>query len=200
MSTHSHRIVRLVRLDDTELDAADWVGRSDGPGLAIHDVDCATRRDLAESGFDQAEPRREITFWWELFAFFMEGFALYGAALHPTTAVPVRTMLVTNRNGRPHEDDDEPPEPVMAGAGVVGNGKVVTLDRAWPRVTQPADRWTWLHSLGETLTTLWWYLRREREIKQAVSALMQLDDRTLRDLGIHGQSDIERMVRYCRDC
>ena len=113
MSTHSHRIVRLVRLDDTEPDAADWVGRSDGPGLAIHDVDCATRRDLAESGFDQAEPRREITFWWELFAFFMEGFALYGAALHPTAAVPVHTMLVAKRKGRPHEDDDEPPEPVM---------------------------------------------------------------------------------------
>jgi uncharacterized protein YjiS (DUF1127 family) len=42
--------------------------------------------------------------------------------------------------------------------------------------------------------------RLEREIKKAVAALAKLDDRTLRDLGIPERSQIEQVVRYCRDC
>jgi uncharacterized protein YjiS (DUF1127 family) len=42
--------------------------------------------------------------------------------------------------------------------------------------------------------------RREREIKKAVAALAKLDDRTLRDIGIPQRSQIEQVVRYCRDC
>jgi uncharacterized protein YjiS (DUF1127 family) len=42
--------------------------------------------------------------------------------------------------------------------------------------------------------------RREREIKKAVAALAKLDDRTLRDIGIPRRSQIEQVVRYCRDC
>jgi uncharacterized protein YjiS (DUF1127 family) len=42
--------------------------------------------------------------------------------------------------------------------------------------------------------------RREREIKKAVAALARLDDRALRDIGIPERSQIEQVVRYCRDC
>ena len=42
--------------------------------------------------------------------------------------------------------------------------------------------------------------RRELEIKKAVAALAKLDDRTLRDIGIPQRSQIEQVVRYCRDC
>jgi uncharacterized protein YjiS (DUF1127 family) len=42
--------------------------------------------------------------------------------------------------------------------------------------------------------------RREREIKKAVAALARLDDRTLWDIGIPERSQIEQVVRYCRDC
>jgi len=41
--------------------------------------------------------------------------------------------------------------------------------------------------------------RREREIKKAVAALLALDDRTLRDIGILHRSEIEQVVRYCFD-
>jgi uncharacterized protein YjiS (DUF1127 family) len=44
------------------------------------------------------------------------------------------------------------------------------------------------------------HARREREIKKAVAALAKLDDRTLRDIGIPQRSQIEQVVRYCRDC
>jgi uncharacterized protein YjiS (DUF1127 family) len=200
MSARSRSVIRLVRLDDTEPDQAVWAGRSNRPGLAVLDADYAARRGLEETGPGQAELQREsASLWWEIFAFFMEGFALYGAALHPTAAVPVHAILVAERDWRWQQDDRAPPEPVRDVACEVGesNGNVVRLDRF---AAPPAYRWSWLHSLGETWTTLWSHLRREREIRQAVAALMELDDRTLRDLGIDCRSDVELMVRYCRDC
>jgi uncharacterized protein YjiS (DUF1127 family) len=53
---------------------------------------------------------------------------------------------------------------------------------------------------GSLLTLLAEHGRREREIKKAVAALAKLDDRTLRDIGIPHRSQIEQLVRYCRDC
>ncbi|MBR0747639.1 DUF1127 domain-containing protein [Bradyrhizobium japonicum] len=57
-----------------------------------------------------------------------------------------------------------------------------------------------MSELSEKFTALWAHWRREREIKSAIAALSKYDERTLRNLGIHGRADIERMVRYCRDC
>jgi uncharacterized protein YjiS (DUF1127 family) len=59
---------------------------------------------------------------------------------------------------------------------------------------------SWWAALGETAAALLMHWRREREIHRAVAALSDYDDRTLRDLGINGRADIERVVRYCRDC
>jgi uncharacterized protein YjiS (DUF1127 family) len=55
-------------------------------------------------------------------------------------------------------------------------------------------------SAGSLRTMLAEHGRREREIKEAVAALAKLDDRTLRDIGIPQRSQIEQVVRYCRDC
>jgi uncharacterized protein YjiS (DUF1127 family) len=55
-------------------------------------------------------------------------------------------------------------------------------------------------SAGSLRTLLAEHGRREREIKKAVAALAKLDDRTLRDIGIPQRSQIEQVVRYCRDC
>jgi uncharacterized protein YjiS (DUF1127 family) len=55
-------------------------------------------------------------------------------------------------------------------------------------------------SAGSLRTLLAERGRREREIKKAVAALAKLDDRTLRDIGIPQRSQIEQVVRYCRDC
>jgi len=199
MNTRPRRVIRLVRLDDTELDAAGWVESASGHGIAILDPDGATRRRREESGPGQAQPLGESSIWWDVFAFFMDGFALYGAALHPTAAVPVHEML-SEKKWRPHENDRERATAPPHGTSDGSNGNFVTLDRIRRLDAQAGQRWTWLHSLLETLTVLSSHLRREREIKQAVAALMELDDRTLRDLGMCDRSDIERMVRYCRDC
>jgi uncharacterized protein YjiS (DUF1127 family) len=153
------------------------------------------------------EPEREVApFWWEVFAFFMEGFALYGAALHPTATIPVEAILAARRNWQSYADDDEPPEPAQGSARDAAGSRcnVVALGRVRPGDAYLEHRWTWLRSLGETWAETWTvlstHLRREREIKRAVTALRDFDDRTLRDMGISGRSDIERMVRYCRDC
>jgi uncharacterized protein YjiS (DUF1127 family) len=55
-------------------------------------------------------------------------------------------------------------------------------------------------SAGSLQTLLTERGRWEREIKKAVAALAKLDDRTLRDIGIPQRSQIEQVVRYCRDC
>ena len=54
--------------------------------------------------------------------------------------------------------------------------------------------------LYDATARLWAHWRREREIKRAVAALTQFDDRTLRDMGISSRSEIEQVVRYCHDC
>jgi uncharacterized protein YjiS (DUF1127 family) len=58
----------------------------------------------------------------------------------------------------------------------------------------------WLTSPCSTVASRWVQWRRERQIKKAAAALLALDDRTLRDIGIPHRSEIERVVRYCFDC
>jgi len=60
-------------------------------------------------------------------------------------------------------------------------------DRNWPTKPWSAVAGRWRH----------WH--HEREIKQAVATLVELDDRTLRDIGISHRSQIERAARYGRN-
>jgi uncharacterized protein YjiS (DUF1127 family) len=68
-----------------------------------------------------------------------------------------------------------------------------------PHIAQRSRR-NWLTSSWEVVAALWAHWRREREIRKTVSALAELDERTLRDIGIPHRSQIEQAVRYCRDC
>ena len=77
---------------------------------------------------------------------------------------------------------------------------VVAPEFAASAELRPRRRGNWMSELGEKFMALGAHWRREREIKSAVAALSKYDERTLRDLGIHGRADIEQMVRYCRDC
>ncbi|WP_454625185.1 DUF1127 domain-containing protein [Bradyrhizobium cenepequi] len=57
----------------------------------------------------------------------------------------------------------------------------------------------WLTSLKEAVLSLHAHWQREREIRKAVAALSQFDDRTLRDMGIVSRTEIEHAVRCWRD-
>lgn len=226
MKTHSRSVVRVVRPRDTQPDRPSRVAWSDGRGIARLGPDFTARQDLVDQGLvdqglaDQglayqgladigsrpavpaAEPDRDVSAFWSAVFAFMEGFALYGAALHPAATMPVHAILAARKDWQSHPDDCEPQAPMQnsGGDGATSNGNVVKFDRVLPLDAQPERRWNWLRSAGEKLTVLLSHLRREREIKRAVAALMELDDRTLRDLGIRGRSEIEWTVRYCHDC
>ena len=58
----------------------------------------------------------------------------------------------------------------------------------------------WLTRPWNGMASRWRRWRQEREIAALVVDLAELDDRTLRDIGIPHRSQIEQAVRYGRDC
>jgi uncharacterized protein YjiS (DUF1127 family) len=80
------------------------------------------------------------------------------------------------------------------------NGNVVEIGPIKALDGGRRSRWNWLTSSLEAVVILWTRWRREREIRRAVAALAEFDDRTLRDMGISQRSHIDQAVRYCRDC
>ncbi|WP_441235147.1 DUF1127 domain-containing protein [Bradyrhizobium sp. 930_D9_N1_4] len=140
--------------------------------------------------------------WWTALAFFTEGFALYGASMYPNAVFSLdEASLPANAHQASLADSRQP---AMAhgqrGARSLDGSNVIAPGlAAW--TGQPArDGGDWLAGFGEKVGAFWTHWRREQEIRKAVRALAEYDDRTLRDLGIQGRADIERMVRYCRDC
>jgi uncharacterized protein YjiS (DUF1127 family) len=67
-------------------------------------------------------------------------------------------------------------------------------------VAPDAVGFRWLASLKEAILSFHAHWQREREIRKAIAALTEFDDRTLRDMGIPSRSEIEHAVRCCRDC
>ena len=203
MKTQSHSMARVIRLSATESDEPGWLARSDGRGLVRSGPDRAAVQGIADTGSrPDTEPESEVGIFWSVLFGLMEGFALYGAALHPTAAMPVHAILAARKDLGPQPEDSEPEEPLRnsASAGPVSNGNVVKLDQVRPIEGQSTRRWHWLRVVAAKVAALFEYLRREHEIRAAVVALNDLDDRTLRDLGIRCRSEIEWTVRYCRDC
>lgn len=206
MKSHSRSMVRFARPVDGELDGQDLAAWPDDRGTAGLGAGRNGRQDLADTGSHPAPagaaPDRDVGMLWSVIFSFMEGFALYGAALHPAAAMPAHTILVARKDWLTDRETGEPAEPMRSGGrdGAERNGSAVKCGGVPPRAAQPARRWNWLRSAGEMLTVLRLHFRREREIRRAVAALMELDDRTLRDLGIHGRSEIEWAVRGFHDC
>ncbi|MCP3397860.1 DUF1127 domain-containing protein [Bradyrhizobium sp. CCGB20] len=213
MKTHSRNVVRVV----PDAMARERRGRfawSDGRGVAGRRTDCTASQRLVDQGLaDQgladigsrpaapaAQPDREVSKFWSMVFALIEGFALYGAALHPTAAMPVHAILEARRHWQPRPEAGAPVAPVRNSGSDGAESNVVELDRVRPFNVQRERRWRWLRSAGGTLTDLLSHSRREREIDRAVAALAKLDDQTLRDLGIQSRSDIEWTVRYCHDC
>jgi uncharacterized protein YjiS (DUF1127 family) len=169
--------------------------------------------------------RQETSLWSSVIKCLMQGFALSGASMHPTTCPAVvfdsdekktpqrREFILHERRGAissvwatasrraaPGLERDghqtAPPGSVVAFAedGFREFDGTNSLHSGQP------NRWNWLASSWKGVVILWADVRREREIKKAIAALAELDDRTLRDIGIPHRSRIEQVVRYGRDC
>ncbi|WP_424630691.1 DUF1127 domain-containing protein [Bradyrhizobium sp. SYSU BS000235] len=132
----------------------------------------------------KTEPDRK-TVWSKVLDFILEGFSISGVSL-----CPVDDFLDDERWS---ETKHRPQEKISPnGQRVIG-----MLPAPSPMV---APRWNWLASSRDVATAISEHLRKERDIKRAVDALSELDDKTLHDIGIPHRSRIEYVVRYCHDC
>lgn len=153
--------------------------------------------------------RRVKTFWSQALDFVVEGFANCGslypvAHLHPGDALPAadaspRKAVAANERRN-----------VLSLVPHVGQGIADVdqrIDDLGPEsvaltsqeIEQPR-RWNWLQSCWEFVLARHSHMRREQAIRQAVEALAELDDGTLKDIGIHHRSHIEYAVRNGNGC
>jgi uncharacterized protein YjiS (DUF1127 family) len=140
--------------------------------------------------------------WWSVLASFLEGFGAYGASMYLTADYPVPADLPAKEASPQHPAQRGPTATghvhgtalLYESKNVIQLGSVAALDARLPRHR------SLLAFLYDATARLWAHWRREREIKRAVAALTQFDDRTLRDMGISSRSEIELAVRYCHDC
>lgn len=198
----SRNVNRLVGLHDPGKGAAVCAVLPDDSGIARQSP--AARLDLPQSSPAATSTIARAGYappslLWSVLASFAEGFGAYGVALYPTGDIPVQAILLARRESLQHPGSREPtavghkhetdllPEDIRLGSASALDGR------------SPRHR-NLLASIYDTAAALWAHWRREREIKRAVVALAQFDDRTLRDMGIISRSEIERVVRYCHDC
>ena len=163
----------------------------------------------------------DATLWSSMFTSFVRAFALHGASycnlLHAIATSPVESCSVqTEMERRAVRERRRPlavispsasPKPTEIGVEQEANrsqarseaAALAEFDGSPPFAGLPSPR-HWLTSPCSAVASRWTQWRRERQIKKAVTALLALDDRTLRDIGIPHRSEIEQVVRYCFDC
>lgn len=138
--------------------------------------------------------------WWSVLASFVEGFGAYSVALYPTADFPVQAILAARKESPQHHWDCEHTTTADEAGRPSENRNIIQLGGGSAiDARSPSHRnlLALIYDAGAALRACW---RREREIKRAVAALGEFDDRTLRDMGIRSRSEIEHVVRYCHDC
>jgi uncharacterized protein YjiS (DUF1127 family) len=162
---------------------------------------------------------------WSVFTSVMEGFALYCAMLHLPATFAVESYPTEAKAGHPEKisaRERRRPVAIVSSStspAVTGSELEKDINRTapgFPALSEEAgfagfcgsppfdidgsNHEHWLTEPWSEIASRRTHQHREREIKKAVAALAQLDDRTLRDIGIPHRSQIEQVVRYCRDC
>ena len=196
-SNSSQNADRVARLYDAGNGEAGNV-LSDSRGVACGSRNLNSRPAAMPAVTESDRPNPAL--WWSVFNCFMEGFAIYGASVHPAAAFPVEAVLKTGKGLEPGSATREQATIEHDTFVLSENRDVVELGRVPASDACRSSRWHWLTSLCQPVGTLWTYWRREQQLRNAVTALAELDDRTLRDIGIPHRSQIEQAVRYCRDC
>jgi uncharacterized protein YjiS (DUF1127 family) len=126
--------------------------------------------------------RHETSIVWAVIDYLMESFALAGASLYPTAHFPVEAYAAETEAAKQKAP-----------------ARTALPEHASPAIAPP-NHWSWPTSSWQVFDTLWAHWRGERQIRTAIDALAELDDRTLRDMGIPHRSQIEYTIRYCRSC
>jgi len=189
------------------------------------DLGAVNSRPAAMPAITRAD-RRNAGPWSSMFTFFMEGFALYGAAygtlLNEITTSLVEPAPIDAKAEKPSVNErrrtiaivSSTTSPEVAGSKPESDTSrtetgteapsedtgLAEIDGSHSFDTDRSSHRSWLIKPWSEIASRRERRRREREIKKAVAALMELDSRTLRDIGIPHRSQIEQVVRYCRDC
>jgi hypothetical protein len=131
--------------------------------------------------------------WTSVWAAILEGFTLYGASIHPIGFLPVQYYGAEQHT--PNEISSEtrpapptPPETAMPESSSLSSPLVMRQSRRM-----------WARAWSRSAATLWAQWRRERDIRKAVTALRELDDRAPSDIDTLRQSRIEQIERYYWD-
>ena len=165
---------------------------------------------------------RADAIWQSVHQFFLEGYALYGASVHwvATTAIAeIANEVDARRRQKPARSERQNS---ASFASPAARAEITMLERegaadrtAFETRTpstrddlaapvREVDRYRLVHPgwpamIWRAVAGGWAKWRREREIKKAVAALAEHDDRMLRDMGIPHRSRIEQILRYGRD-
>jgi uncharacterized protein YjiS (DUF1127 family) len=195
-----------------------------GPSPRL-DLGAVNSRPAAMPAITRAD-RQNTGPWSSMFTFFMEGFALYGAAygtlLNEITTSLVEPAPIDAKAEKPSVNERRRTIAIVSSTTspeVAGSELENDTSRTGPSTEAPSEdtglaaiygshsfdtdrssRRNWLIKPWSAIASRRERRRHEREIKKAVAALMELDSRTLRDIGIPHRSQIEQVVRYCRDC
>jgi uncharacterized protein YjiS (DUF1127 family) len=217
---------REFRFDLRDNSGATRETRAQTPRLDLADVNSPLAVMPAMTRGD----RQDTAVWSPMFTFFMEGFALYGASfgsygafLYATATSPAESCPAEASAPQPKEMSSRERRSfiviVSSNPGVTGSKPENDTDRNGRGSGAPSENTglagfcgspsfdrdrsnhrNWLTKPWIAIASRWAHWRREREIKKAVDWLAKLDDQTLRDIGIPHRSQIEQVVRYCRDC
>jgi uncharacterized protein YjiS (DUF1127 family) len=201
---------RAANVNDARLEVIDnWASADNMLIWAQRSHLTKTSPDLVPSITPTAEPGN-TSLWSSLLSSIRESIvervALYGASTHPAgfladsyfgTEEPIKTA---------NEDSSETCYAPSVASAPAPSG------RRWHSafVVAPQRRSMWGGSSRNPVATLWAQWRRERDIRNAVAALEQCDDRVLRDMGIPqhqkrnqppgGCPDRADIEIRCRDC
>jgi uncharacterized protein YjiS (DUF1127 family) len=217
---------RQLRFDLRDNSRATHETRAQAPLVELADVNspAAVMPAMTRAG------RQNTAFWSSMLTFFMEGFALYGASYGsygtlPQAAATSAVEPCPAEASAPQPEQISSPERrsftpiVFSNRDVRGPELENDTNRNWRgsealqentglagiygspsfNTDRPDDR-NWLTRSWTVIASRWGHWHREREIKKAVARLAELDDRTLRDMGIPHRSQIEQIVRRGRDC
>ena len=205
------------------------VRRYSPPGLASraapHDrCDNSPEQLTPTTDISEARPAtgQADAIWQSVLWFCLEGFAVYGASFHglATTAVTTITSEVGAQRPQvlPRRERRKSISLVSSSAcaeiTVLEREDVIDRTAFGTRMPSTTDGFVysarqvdrhrlvhpgWLAMIWRATASRWAKWRREREVKEAVVALAQYDERTLRDMGIPHRSQIEQIVRNGRD-
>jgi hypothetical protein len=199
--------------------------RRDAPSEKVTSTTESSKAEVISLPVKRSATAQADATWPPPFWFFLEGFALYGASLYGFATIGVPGEVGAPQPQKPDGSERRKSMTLVSSAApaqitLLRREDVVDRTAFGTRLRSTKDvlaskgvlafpareidqyrfvRPGWLAIVRRAIASRWAMWRHEREVKRAVTALAEFDDRTLRDMGILDRADIEQRVREGRD-